>query len=217
MLKCAQLTTGPALPEYDCAEILLRWGLLESFRGRILPVKTIREKFVNDFNARWKGLERSPAYWKGIRAGNSASKRIYIFLHSYEVLKPIEPYELSMKGDVIRGVFALVRKRTKRPCVPSLPMILEYHSHRPLYYQQPTSLEILRYMYLMQATEYPDAGVYHLPLFRGRPWTRNSFDLPLVQHHILSILGIVNKISFPSPGSHCEICKTKDCLMVFNV
>ena len=201
---------GPS--SYECAQKLLRWAILNAFKGRLVPVATLRGKFESIWNghtAVW-APDHQPAYYAGLRAGNTAARKIFLFLQHYEVLKPVEAYGVDLAGDRIEGEYAVVLRRHDRR-TDERPMILQAHEWRPAYCQQPGAIELIRYVHLMGATDYTSPGVYHLPLFRGEPWKMRDIDLPLVRKAVASILNAVRNTDHPVPGSHCEDCSGKSC------
>jgi hypothetical protein len=201
---------GPS--SYECAQKLLRWAALNAFKGRLVPVATLRGKFESIWNghtAVW-APDHQPAYYAGLRAGNTAARKIFLFLQHYEVLKPVEAYSADLAGDRVEGEYAVVLRRHDRR-TDERPMILQAHEWRPAYCQQPGAVELIRYVHLMGATDYTSPGVYHLPLFRGEPWKMRDIDLPLVRKAVASILNAVRNTDHPVPGSHCEDCSGKSC------
>ena len=201
---------GPS--SYECAQKLLRWAILNAFKGRLVPVATLRGKFESIWNGHTAGWapDHQPAYYAGLRAGNTAARKIFLFLQHYEVLKPVEAYGVDLAGDRIEGEYAVVLRRHDRR-TDERPMILHAHEWRPAYCQQPGVIELIRYVHLMGATDYTSPGVYHLPLFRGEPWKMRDIDLPLVRKAVASILNAVRNTDHPVPGSHCEDCIGKSC------
>ena len=213
-LKCPMFDMedrhGPS--SYECAQKLLRWAVLDAFKGRLVPVTTLRGKFESIWNghtAEW-APDHQQAYYAGLRAGNTAVRKTYLFLQHYEVLKPVEAYSVECAGDCIEGEYAVVLRRHDRR-TDERPMILQAHEWRPAYCQQPGAIELIRYVHLMASTDYTVPGVYHLPLFRGEPWKMKNFDLPLVRKAVTSILDAVRNTDHPVPGSHCEDCIGKRC------
>jgi len=200
------------LSSYECAQQILRWAILNAFKGRLVPVATLRGKFESIWNGHNAGCapDHQPAYYAGLRAGNTAARKIFLFLQHYEVLKPVEAYGVDLAGDRIEGEYAVVLRRHDRR-TDERPMILHAHEWRPAYCQQPGVIELIRYVHLMGATDYTSPGVYHLPLFRGEPWKMRDFDLPLVRKAVASILNAVRNTDHPVPGSHCEDCIGKSC------
>jgi hypothetical protein len=201
---------GPS--SYECAQKLLRWAVLNAFKGRLVPVATLRGKFESIWNGHTAGWapDHQPAYYAGLRAGNTAARKIFLFLQHYEVLKPVEAYSADLAGDRVEGEYAVVLRRHDRR-TDERPMILQAHEWRPAYCQQPGAVELIRYVHLMGATDYTSPGVYHLPLFRGEPWKMRDIDLPLVRKAVASILNAVRNTDHPVPGSHCEDCSGKSC------
>ena len=213
-LKCPMFGMGDKHDPspYECAQQLLRWAILNAFKGRLVPVATLRGKFESIWNghtAVW-APDHQPAYYAGLRAGNTAARKIFLFLQHYEVLKPVEAYGVDLAGDRIEGEYAVVLRRHDRR-TDERPMILHAHEWRPAYCQQPGAIELIRYVHLMGATDYTSPGVYHLPLFRGEPWKMRDIDLPLVRKAVASILNAVRNTDHPVPGSHCEDCIGKSC------
>ena len=213
-LKCPMFGMGDKHnpSPYECAQQLLRWAILNAFKGRLVPVATLRGKFESIWNGHNEGCapDHQPAYYAGLRAGNTAARKIFLFLQHYEVLKPVEAYGVDLAGDRIEGEYAVVLRRHDRR-TDERPMILHAHEWRPAYCQQPCAIELIRYVHLMGATDYTSPGVYHLPLFRGEPWKMKNFDLPLVRKAVASILNAVRNTDHPVPGSHCEDCIGKSC------
>ena len=213
-LKCPMFgeEERPGPSSYECAQKLLRWAVLEAFKGRLVPVATLRGRFERIWNGQTTGWapEHQQGYYAGLRSGNTASRRIYLHLQHYEVLKPVEAYNVECAGDRIEGEYAVVLRRHDRR-TDERPMILQAHEWRPAYCQQPCATELIRYVHLMASTDYTAPGVYHLPLFRGDPWKMRNFDLPLVRKAVTSILDAVRNTDHPMPGSHCEDCVGKRC------
>ena len=127
---------GPS--SYECAQKLLRWAVLNAFKGRLVPVATLRGKFESIWNGHTAGWapDHQPAYYAGLRAGNTAARKIFLFLQHYEVLKPVEAYSVDLAGDRIEGEYAVVLRRHDRR-TDERPMILQAHEWRPAYCQQP--------------------------------------------------------------------------------
>ena len=213
-LKCPMFGMGDKHnpSPYECAQQLLRWAILNAFKGRLVPVATLRGKFESIWSGHNAGCapDHQPAYYAGLRAGNTAARKIFLFLQHYEVLKPVEAYGVDLAGDRIEGEYAVVLRRHDRR-TDERPMILQAHEWRPAYCQQPGAIELIRYVHLMGATDYTSPGVYHLPLFRGEPWKMRNFDLPLVRKADASILIAVRNTDHPVAGSHCEDCIGKSC------
>jgi hypothetical protein len=213
-LKCPMFSVeGKHDPSsYECAQKLLRWAVLNAFKGRLVPVVTLRGKFESIWNGHNAGcaLDHQPAYYAGLRVGNTAARKIFLFLQHYEILKPVEVYGVDLAGDRVEGEYAVVLRRHDRR-TDERPMILQAHEWRPVHCQQPGAIELFRYLHLMGATDYISPGVYHLPLFRGEPWKMRDFDLPLVRKAVASILNAVRNTDHPVPGSHCEDCIGKSC------
>jgi hypothetical protein len=217
-LKCPMLDQSLDVDgALGCSLRLLRWAVRECFRGRFIAAAGLRRKFVSLWDGQYGDgpIPKDQAYYAALRLGNTSSQRIYLFLQKYEVLKPMVWYTLPLEGDEITGEYALVRKRTKDK-IESLPMILVAHDKRPRY-EAVGSLEILRYLDLMVHSAYVDAGIYHLPLWIGKPWKQQNFDLPLVRRAASGILGTVRQSGFPIPGAHCAGCAGKACRSIASV
>ena len=213
-LKCPMSEIADKCPSaYGCAQKLLKWAIVEAFKGRLVPVAILRGKFEHlwtGHTSNW-ATDHQDGFYAGLRLGNTAAKRIYLFLQHYEILKPVEAYRFDCEGDQVEGEYAVVLQRHDRR-TDARPMILQIHEQRLYRFMQPPcATELIRYVHLMTTTDYTSPEVYHLPLFSGNPWTMKAFELPLVRAAVRSILGAVRNIEHPVSGSHCEDCIGKRC------
>ena len=55
-LKCPMFGVGLHQPApFECAQKLLRWAVLDAFKGRLVPVTTLRGKFESIWNGHTAG------------------------------------------------------------------------------------------------------------------------------------------------------------------
>ena len=201
------LEMGGAL---GCAMLLMKWALVQGFNGRLVPAATLRGKFVHLWEEQFTNGQvlKDAAYYTALRLGNTAAKRIYLMLQTHEVLRPMQWYNIPFAEDKVTGEYALVRRFST---AVEIPRILILHGTRPAQHEFIDAVGIFRYLHLMIKSEYPQAGIYHLPLFEGRPWQQQDFDLALVRRAAASILSTVHQTGFPIPGFQCRDCVSHNC------
>jgi hypothetical protein len=206
--------------EADCARELLRWTLLETFNGRIVPLSILRKKFVALWHARWpeNATRDGQAYWAGIKTGRGVAAILDAFFDRYLVLQPYQPYELPVARHLVTGEYAIVGRRRPDPRVPEGPAVLVAHPWKPTTSSRPQVSALAQWKHAMMRAEYTGLGLYHLPLLRGRGWRHPVIREALVERWLFAILEAgAQGLRFPAPSSHCDGCVAKPCMKVFDV
>lgn len=203
------------------AQEVMRWAILREHENHRQKLSDIRERYCRI----WKSLyypeyevvrppDEDAKYWEGPRAASGIGKRIHDFVVTYEILQPVQPYELILGERSIRGEYALVRKRNKLAVSQTEVLVLE--RHRPLHYQYPDMLSLARWVHARrELMTNADPGIMHQPLFRGDAWHIKQVNESLAVRWLEAVLDTVTK-KFAAPGSHCSDCVRHDCLAVLN-
>ena len=221
--SCPLLDLEPFLPPmHSCAFKAAQWLLLEAFEGRIIPAYVLRNKFTYFWNAEWGDKpHEGDDYWAGPRAGRTIAHRLFELIQDYEVLRPVQPYRLEALGmHGIEGQYALIRKRSHRS-VDRRPMVLMLEMLQKKYQSQPDLTEIARVCHQLQECQYPEVGVYHLPLLGTRvthAWQQLEINEALGRRWLQSILeAMANQHTYPNRGAHCRQCVSQRCQAVYCV
>lgn len=205
-------------PLYGAARELLSWALKRTFEGAIPELKTLRERYCMV----WKSLyypgykdtsvpPDHPTYWAGPRKSGLIGKKIYDFCTKFEVLHPEQLYTLTFGSQVVKGSYALVRRRTNN----AVPAVLVAHPHAPLE-KHPDLRSLARWLDARRSLTDREIAIYHLPLVRGDAWSFTNVNERLALDWLGSILDSVSKTRYPAPGTHCASCVQKDCMEVLH-
>jgi hypothetical protein len=198
-----------------CAERLMQWALLEAFNGRLVPAPNLRSKFLWFWQQQDPSGVKDALFYQAVRNGNTAAKRIYMFLQLFEPLIPVTSYEMLIDGQTVLGQYAMVQRRGRSRSGYKKPLLLMVHSRRPKFHQCPDVVEMLRYLHVMRSTTATEVGIYHLPLLEGTAWERRQVDVALVAKWVSAILKTVEMPKYPVAGNHCDRCALKTCREVF--
>jgi hypothetical protein len=200
-----------------CALKTLKVAISASFNSNPFKLADLRDLYVKYWDEIW--LASNPSipdtgpYWEGPTTARIVAHKIYTLLLHYEVLQPIENYELVVQSYTIKGQYALLKERGKVGKVNILvPHTLPYIKTIP---PEPTAL--LRFWHATITHTYHNVRVMHLPLLRGRPSWHDFKDLKQVWNQVIGlVLSYVGDHKFPVAGYQCDSCKTKKCMEAFN-
>ena len=193
---------------------LLRWALLESFRGRLLTVPQLRFKFETLWSAARdrNGVKQKP-YWDGMRSGNLTAKKVFLLTQRYLTAVPYTWRTLILQGQSVLMQYAVLKDRSNKAAAP---VVLVERPYRQEFSLQPQPIEMLRAYHLLTTSLHPKIDIMNLPLGRGDPWFRREVNLALVHQYLISILNHVTTSTHPSPGGHCGVCVNKVCRKAFS-
>lgn len=201
-----------------CALKVLRAALAASFNKNPIGLPGLRELFVKNWDAIWhinnEKIPESGPYWEGPKAGRALATRIHSLLLSYEVLQPIQPYELLVQTYTIQGEYALLKERGKSGAIN----VLVPHASSFYRIDQPEPTGLIRFWHVLNTFPmYKNVRIFHFPLLKGRNSWQDFKDLPKVLTYVQGIvLSYTGNHLFARTGSHCDSCSGKRCMEIFN-
>lgn len=202
---------------YESSTQLLHWALLKRFKGDLVSLSKMRERFEYLFGQHNTSPRRllDPEYVNGLRVGISVAKRVHDFIVEHEVIVPVTSYSCEFAGHEITGAYATVRKNHGK----GMPMVLvEHRTWLRSQFDKPDFVGLCRYMHSMMKAEDDSVGIFHLALVWGRSWKQTDVREPLVHTWLKAILdSMVRGVQYPSAGYQCENYCAKTCLRVFHV
>jgi hypothetical protein len=201
--KCNLLDYSESRPEYLAAYYTTKVILLRRAGEYPITKTFITITFEKEYQTFFIGKEKDSVYWAGIKAGRRFISKLFWLLTKYDVLQPLQSYNYKN----ITGEYAVIQKHSES----EKPLILLFHYNRPLYYEYPNVLSIVKWLHAK--TNYLDIGLYHFSMFRGESWKTLGLDFSLLDSWIYGILEQINtRKLYISPGSHCNECVSKKCL-----
>lgn len=208
----------PAVSDLEKAVIqTVAVSVLRAFQGKPLSLKDIHQKFVDSWKREFfkesppPTLPISGPYWDGPKRAGRVGNIILTLLAKYDVVQPIQPYELTMNGYTIQGRYGILRRRVKDGFYGALTMT----SKPTLYREFPAPVDLVRHIHLTRTHDYAKIGMVYVPTLRGPMWSRKHVDYKLAEAWVEGILPRIGSVTV-NPGSHCRLCVSRKCMQIFD-
>ena len=208
-IKCSLLDISSINDPFITSNLVLNWVLVQSFVGKIVPLNLIRKKFESFWTRDFIGDKTGKEFYSGLRIGNGISNKIFQLLLKYEVVKPVEKYNLPQNN--IEGEYALLKEKSKKN---NTVYILYTQNKKDKYSKYPTMISLLRWFHAFTMTDYTDIEVLNFYLSDGSTLISKNFNLDKITY-ILSFSHIF--YLYINSGVHCDSCVSKKCLRLINV
>lgn len=192
-----------------CAERLVRAAVVAKFRGAPHNWAQLRELLVGYWGERHTEKE-GQVYWEGVRRAPAIAKAVFTLVQQHEVIQPVEPYSMTLKGHTIEGCYGILRNHSGRT------VVLSPRDSVSRVRVEPDPESVLHYTHvILNHPEYLPSIVFLFPLIEGRARSISFLNPRLILEWADGLVASYQAPVYPLPGSHCSDCVSKKCMAAF--
>lgn len=202
---------SPTLEEQVTNELLRRLFLNMFAQGpEALPAPPAMRRLFADI---WKEMVPVGYKTKSPKDALTIVRRVGELLQGYRIYSPVSKYALMLGKVSITGEYAVMTSRAQGK--PKLLLVL-----RPRFDQilgRPDVVDYSRWLHLRHhEPTIPEIKVMHFSFISDWQWTNQSVgDERVIRDRLTTFAGtIMGTVGYPSPGTHCNNCLTRGCLVM---